>query len=379
MQRFYRVVYRLDKSDDAGSLVERIAQAVSASGSVNHRISFAFTDAVLRGHKSALDYLVKCYTIFERYRTAMQGFPMRGAAMISDGQALQQDPNDEGVPVHTMVEVARGIPRRFAFGMAAFAWRGVPALDFTPDLAAPDNSVAGIYGRLAGRAGAPGITLVSSWGAPKRSLDLTAVVRMGDEMPSGKKPALPDVTRALLETIGRRKTDDVFTLPNPGEAAETKEALTAVDETFRRARAQLLQRVAQLPLEPLETAPSEDNPGSVKEPLAQALSPLGYAPARGAGSPGLIVFSKQTPEGHELRVSVDRGTWSHHFLARFEIRTEPYVRSMSVPLGPDDVPPRSYPQINQQQIHRLCSNLATVVREIEGSVYTAVRDALRSA
>lgn len=107
MQRFYRAVYRLDKSDDAGSLVERIAQAATASGQANHRISFAFTDAVLRGQKSALDYLVKCYPVF--------------------------------------------IPRRFAFGKAAFAWRGIPALEFTPELAAPDNSVAGIYGTLAGR------------------------------------------------------------------------------------------------------------------------------------------------------------------------------------------------------------------------------------
>lgn len=52
---------------------------------------------------------------------------------------------------------------------------------------------------------------------------------------------------------------------------------------------------------------------------------------------------------------------------------------MSVPLAADDVRPHSYSQINQEQIHRLCSNLATVVREIERTVYAAVRDALRSA
>jgi hypothetical protein len=96
---------------------------------------------------------------------------------------------------------------------------------------------------------------------------------------------------------------------------------------------------------------------------------------RGAAGPGLIVFAKRTPEGHELRISVDRGTWSHHFAGRFEIRTERWARAMSIPLASGDFPGQTYPLLDERQIHRLCKNLATAVYEIEKIVYTAVRDA----
>jgi hypothetical protein len=266
--------------------------------------------------------------------------------------------------------------------MANFTWHNVPALDLAPEAPPADPTVAGMTGRLMRRTGMPCITLVSSWAASKRGLDLTAVVRLRAESAASRKPELPDGTRTLLESIGKRKTDDVYALPDGGESAvQTKDALQAVDDVFRRAHAELLQRVAQLPLEMLHSAVSSnrihEDPGSVREPLADALSPLGYSPLRGASSPGLLVFAKATADGDELRISVDRGTWSHHFAGRLEIRTEQWIRSMSIPLAPDDQPSRPYPQVDQDQIRRLCTNLAMVAREIETIVYPQVRAALR--
>jgi hypothetical protein len=381
MQRFYRVVYRIDKGDDTGSLVERIITAVSQTGSPDHPIAFLFSDAIFGRQRSALEYLVKTYPVFEPYRTTVAGFPTAGASVITNAVSNLSAPQNR-VSNDTILDVARGIPRRFAFRMANFTWRNVPGLDLAPEAPPADPTAAGMTGRLMRRTGMPCITLVSSWAASKRGLDLTTVVRLRAESAASRKPELPDATRTLLESIGKRKADDVYALPDGGETAvQTKDALQAVDDVFRRARAELLQRVTQLPLELLYSAPSSDRiheaPGSVREPLADALSPLGYSPLRGASSPGLLVFAKATADGDELRISVDRGTWSHHFAGRLEIRTEQWIRSMSIPLAPDDQPSRPYPQVDRDQIRRLCTNLAMVAREIETIVYPQVRAALR--
>jgi hypothetical protein len=89
-----------------------------------------------------------------------------------------------------------------------------------------------------------------------------------------------------------------------------------------------------------------------------------------------MLFAKRTPEGHQFRISVDRGTWSNHFLARFEIRSEQWVRGMSIPLAPGDFPGQTYYLLDERQIRRLCKNLTIVVSEIEKIVYPPVRDAL---
>src|SRR5579884_1944737 len=324
MQHFYRLVYRVDKNDDTGTLVERVATAIAQSGSPDHPISFLFSNAMLGRQRSALDYLIKSYPVFEPFRSAI-AFPTAGASVITNVVPNGEIPEDSGIPFTTMLEVARGIPKRFPFGMATFAWRGVAALDLSASLPIADTAAGGMMGRILGRTGVPAITLLSGWGASKRSLDLTAVVRLHSTNAARGKPDLPDATRFLLESLGKRKTDDVYALPEPGEAAEqTKEAMRGVDDAFRRARAELLARIAELPLEPLETRANAEQPGenagSVREPLADALAPLGYAPLRGAGAPGLLVFAKRTAHNDELRVSVDRGTWSHHFAGRFEIR-----------------------------------------------------------
>lgn len=370
MQRFYRVVYRIEKSDDPAAALERIEGAVARGGSDTHHIAFLFLDAVLRRQKSALEYLVKCYPVFEVFRTTAALLPQRETPMVTG----------EGVPAETLLEVARGIPRRFPFGTATFAWRDVAALDFTPGLPAPDNTAANLYARIAGRVGMPGITLVSTWGVPKRSLDLTAVVRLSSENGEGKKPQLPQATRSLLDAIGRFRSDDVFAVPDPGETLEVKAELSRVDDAFKRGRALLMQRLPALPLQALEprardVSSSFESPGSVKEPLMQALAPLGYAPARGGGA-GAMHFAKHTAEGHQLRVTVDRGTWANHFLGRFEIRSERWIRAMSIPLAPGDFPGQAYDLRDEHQIQRLCENLATVVAEIERVVYPPVRDAL---
>jgi hypothetical protein len=370
VQRFYRVVYRVEKKDDPGAAVERIERAVAQSGSGTHHIAFLFLDAVLGRQKSALEYLAKCYPIFGDFRTSAKLLPTRETPMITG----------EGVPAETLLEVARGIPRRFPFGTATFAWRDVAPLDFAPELPAPDNSVANLYARIAGRFGMPGIVLVSKWGVPKRSLDLTAVVRLNSENGARKKPELPQVTQALLDAIGRRKTDDVFAVPDADEAPAAKAAFSNVDDAFKRGHAMLMQRLPELQLETLEIRARDvygfESPGSVKEPLAQVLAPLHYAPERGGGSPGTMLFVKRTPEGHQLRVTVDRGTWANHFLGRFEIRSERWVRAMSIPLAPGDFPGHAYDLLDERQIHRLCDNLAIVVAEIERIVYPPVRDAL---
>jgi hypothetical protein len=138
----------------------------------------------------------------------------------------------------------------------------------------------------------------------------------------------------LLEALGRRKTDDIYALPDAGAAA-TRENDTS---------------------------------------LAMS-GPLGYSPLPEAGSTGVLVFSKRTPHGDELRVIVDRGTWSHHFAARLEIRTEEWIRSMGIPLAANDLTARVYPLIDQEQIGRLCANLTAVIREAEATVYEQVRAA----
>jgi hypothetical protein len=132
-------------------------------------------------------------------------------------------------------------------------------------------------------------------------------------------------------------------------------------------------------LEPLQASARgseiSENPGSVRDPLAKVLSPLGYSPLPEAGSTGVLVFSKPTAHGDELRVIVDRGTWSHHFAARLEIRTEEWIRSMGIPLAANDLTARVYPLIDQEQIGRLCANLTAVIREAEATVYEQVRAA----
>jgi hypothetical protein len=372
VQRFYRVVYRVDKKDDPATAFERVEDAVSQSGSRTHRIVFLFLDVVLGREKSALDHLVKCYPVFEPYRTTVKLLPTRETHVITG----------DGIPAETLLEIARGIPRRFPFGTATFAWQDVAALDFTPELPQPDNTAANLYARLAGRIGMAGITLVSTWAVPKRSLDLTAAVRLNSDTAAGKRPEFPQNTRSLLDAIGKRKTDDVFAVPDSGETHEVKAALSDVDDAFKRGRALLVQRLPALPLKPLELrardVASFDSPGSVKEPLAHVLAELGYALARGGGS-GTMLFAKRTPEGHELRVSVDRGTWANHFAGRFEIRSERWVRSMSIPLAAGDFPGQAYNLIDERQIQSLCRNLATVVAEIERVVYPRVRDALAVA
>jgi hypothetical protein len=183
------------------------------------------------------------------------------------------------------------------------------------------------------------------------------------------RPALPEATQALLDTIGHAKVGEVFALPR---------AEATVDEVFNRARSALANRIAQLPLEPLRTEPDawlHENAGALKEALMAALTPLGYAPGSGAG-PGLLVFAKRTSDGDDLRITVDRGTWSHHFLAQFEIHNDRWSRSLRIPVAPNDIPTRQYPLIDREQISRLCANAATVIREIETLVYAPVRDAL---
>jgi hypothetical protein len=58
-----------------------------------------------------------------------------------------------------------------------------------------------------------------------------------------------------------------------------------------------------------------------------------------------------------------------------EIRTEEWIRSIGIPLAANDLAARVYPLIGQEHIGRLCANLATVVREIEATVYERVRAA----
>lgn len=153
-----------------------------------------------------------------------------------------------------------------------------------------------------------------------------------------------------------------------------------VDEVFKRAREALPERLASLPLEQIrfpergEVTPK--NPGSVKEPAARALAPLSYAPMPATGVRGALVFGKSV-DGGELRITIDTGTWSHHFHARFEIRSEQWIRSMAIPLSAT-FPQGHYQQIDREHIDRLCTNLALVVREIEAHVYPAVAQALQT-
>jgi hypothetical protein len=377
MQQFYRVVYRVEKGDDTAALVDRAANAVAASGSPDHPISFLFTDPLLRTQRSALEYLVKSYPVFEPYYKSAPQFPMRDSKVITDTLPETSKAEIPPVPAAITIEVARGIPRRFPFGFATFMWRDVPALDLAPHLPAADHTVGGMHGRLAGRVGVPVIVVSSSWGAGKRNLSLIAVARIGEGDARELKPTPPDATRELLERLGRKKTDDVYALPDAGQAAtRAKDESQAMSEAFARAKSALIARIGDLALEPLQNVAlgkeSFQNPGSVRDPLAKALSPLGYSPLPEAGATGMLVFVKSTTQGDELRVIVDRGTWSHHFIARLEIRTPQWIRSMSIPLAPDDVPPRQYPLIDQEQIRRLCANVATVVSEIEATVYPGV-------
>jgi hypothetical protein len=338
MQRFYRVVYRIDKGDDTGTIFDRIADAVARSSAADYRRSFLFIDPLARKQRSAVEQLVKAYPVFEPYRQTRSVLPTREAVIVTNGE----HDADSHVPVETLAEVARGIPRRFPFGNATFSWHGVPAV----------------------------ITLISKWGPQKRALELTALVPFhGEEQSASGKPKLPEATQALLDAIGRAKTGEFFALPR---------ADGTVDEIFNHARSALAERIAQVPLEPLRTEPGaelHENPGSVKEPLTAALAPLGYAPGSGAG-PGLLVFAKRTSDGDDLRITVDRGTWSHHFIAHFEIRNERWRRSLRIPLARNDFPGRQYALIDHEQIDALCRNTAAVVREIETIVYAPVRDAL---
>jgi hypothetical protein len=216
----------------------------------------------------------------------------------------------------------------------------------------------------------PMIVVGSSWGASKRNLSLSAVARLAEGNAGGGKPALPDTTRELLERLGRRKTDDVYSLPDGGEAAtRAADESRVMSEAFAQVKTALAARIGALPLEPLQSTPTGNeiyqNPGSVRDPLAKALAPIGYSPLPEAGATGVLVFAKRTMQGGEYRVTVDRGTWSHHFAARFEVRSEQWIRSMGIPLAAEDLPPRQHPLIDQEQIRRLCANLATVVSEIE--------------
>lgn len=364
-----RRAYTVPKPHELGAFVDRVADAFAAIGEPDARIDFLFLDNRFNV-RSPIDRLIKAYPAFAPFLIAGEGEapgPVRERVVTS---FLPATAGLAPIPVAVLREVARGIPRRFAFPSTNFVWKtprlgdevqGAPSQRFAQALAVPGIVVRPV--------GSVTVTAYAFPGSAKK-IALTATVTSDEDITRSSQLAAP--ARALLEALGPKGKDTVQPLLDATQQAALREQAERFAPAFERGKAAFAARVAELQLAPLAPdAPATGMNFRVAEQLRDVLRSLGYKPAKSSGHGTVTVMKKRGD--WILSVYVDRGTWSQHFNAIWMLGRPGFGRRIILPLAADGRTVTK--QVSDENIGAICANVAKVVTLAEEAVFAELPSA----
>jgi hypothetical protein len=356
-------VYAATKPPDVGATVDRVADAFASVGEPDAPIDFVLLDNPFNA-RSPVDTLVKAYPSFKPF--VVDGADVGPTAVRTRvvTSLLPANAALAPIPAALLREVARGIPRRFAFRSANFVWRTPRLGDEVQGPPSPRTAqaltVPGIMVQ------SPGSVSVSSYAFPGSTRKITLTATIFSEEDVTKSSQLDESARELLDALGAKGRDVVQRLYDSAQQAELRERAAALAPAFERGKAVFDARLETLELVPLAAdAPATGVDFQVAEPVRAALRPLGYKAGPSAGHGTILV--QKTRADYRLAVYVDRGTWSQNFHAMWILNRPGFSKRIILPLAADGRTRTK--QVSDDNIRAICANLATVVAAAEASVF----------
>jgi hypothetical protein len=369
MTRYFRIVRFRKKKEPIADLVARVLAATGEPGRGCSRVLFDLVDKPSQLAKvSAVSRAIRAYPQLRPFAYEGPVSPTRRDSPRYLALGNFAPPWDKYNPtatsatvsVATLIEVLRGIPKRFPFWRASITVDGVAwSTDLTGLSAAPaadDRPPVPGYGWYL----YPSVTLNDNL-----ATDFEAVV----EVTHPERPLPPDV-RARIEAIGRPDSELMRVRFEGAELAShlrTRAAASAFAEAFSAGYQRWLRTNVHLP----EALPPEADasmpvtgPLSAKKSLTAALRPLGYRYHPGKSGYGGYHFEKRTPLNHHLIAEFDLAPIAKSLTGGFLFSGIEKRHAIKLPAYPEQTTD-GYRVTNQRQIDMVVANWAAMVRALE--------------
>lgn len=366
MARYFQVFHFRPKPKEP--IAERVARILEATGEPGRgcsRLLFLLSDNPF-GKVSAVDRIKKAYPAMAEFEydgpisREMRHYPPFKALSNFCPPWTEHNPRHPpgSVAPATLLEVLRGVPRRFPLlGVSVTVdgvdWAGDGA-GLASGPAADDYPPAPGFGRYL----YPSVTL-----SHDTRLDFEAVVER-----SRAEARVQESVTAKLAAIGRITSELKRVRYEGSELAaldRCREKASRFEERFKARFHEWLVEEAALPaaLQPASGAGTE-RPFSVKQSLRAAFGPLGYRYLASQSGQGGYTLQKRTLLNHKLRVFVDRGTWSRSLSCHFSFTGLEKAHTLELPAHPGQVV-HSYPADGQEIVDAVIANWAATVVGLE--------------